>query len=291
MPATHHQSFRVRYHECDAYGNLQNVNYLRYMQEAAFGASAAAGYDFARYDQLGHLWLARETRIEYLQPLHYEDRVEIKTWVHDYRRFRSQRRYEFTHLGSGQRVAQAATDWVYISAQSGRPAPIPEEMLRAFFPEGLPSEAPPRERQAFNLHPPENVFTLRRRVAWPEIDTLWHVTNAVYLNYIQAAGLELLGAAGWPLTRLREAGLRFTPGQQSLEYNRPAVLDDELEIAAWVSDLEPEGILAHFRLHNAADGRLIAQGQTHWQCAAHAGGAALPFPAQLLDDLRPFGVG
>ena len=95
MPAVHHQPFQVRFYECDAYGQMQPINYLRRMQEAAFGASAAVGYDFARYDQLGYLWLVRETEIEYLSPLAYGDQVEIKTWVHDFRRFRSRRMYEF----------------------------------------------------------------------------------------------------------------------------------------------------------------------------------------------------
>jgi Acyl-ACP thioesterase len=51
MPLTHLEKFKVRYTECDQYGHVNNANYLRYMQEAAFGASADAGYDFARYDE------------------------------------------------------------------------------------------------------------------------------------------------------------------------------------------------------------------------------------------------
>ena len=54
MPLTHTRTFRVRHYECDAYGHLNNANYLRYMQETAFDASAAAGYDLERYNKLGH---------------------------------------------------------------------------------------------------------------------------------------------------------------------------------------------------------------------------------------------
>ncbi len=39
------RAFRVRSYECDGYGHVNHANYLRYMQEAAFDASAAAGYD------------------------------------------------------------------------------------------------------------------------------------------------------------------------------------------------------------------------------------------------------
>ena len=60
MPLTHTRTFRVRYYECDAHGHLNNANYLRYMQETAFDASEAAGYDLARYEAMERLWLVRE---------------------------------------------------------------------------------------------------------------------------------------------------------------------------------------------------------------------------------------
>ena len=42
MALTHERTFRVRHYECDSYGHVNHANYLRYMQEAAFDASAAA---------------------------------------------------------------------------------------------------------------------------------------------------------------------------------------------------------------------------------------------------------
>ena len=61
MPLTHVRTFRVRHYECDALGHVNYANYLRYMQEAAFDASAAAGYDLDRYKAMGCHWLVRET--------------------------------------------------------------------------------------------------------------------------------------------------------------------------------------------------------------------------------------
>ena len=50
MQHIHERTFRVRYYECDAYGHVNHANYLRYMQETAFDASAAVGYEIARYE-------------------------------------------------------------------------------------------------------------------------------------------------------------------------------------------------------------------------------------------------
>jgi acyl-CoA thioester hydrolase len=77
MPLTHTRDFRIRHYECDAFGHLNNANYLHYMQEAAFDASAAAGYDGLKYNKLGHYWLIRETDIEYLKPARYGDTLSI----------------------------------------------------------------------------------------------------------------------------------------------------------------------------------------------------------------------
>src|SRR5512136_2963825 len=106
MLVTNTTRFRVRYVECDAYGHVNNANYLRYMQESAFDASAAVGYDVKRYDELGQYWLVRETEVEYVKPLKYGDEFEITTWVVDFRRVRSRRAYEFRLAGSAAIVAR-----------------------------------------------------------------------------------------------------------------------------------------------------------------------------------------
>ncbi len=69
MPFTHWSTFQIRYDECDAYGHLFHANYARLMQNAAFAASAAAGYDLDQYNRLGQLWLVRNTEIEFLRPV------------------------------------------------------------------------------------------------------------------------------------------------------------------------------------------------------------------------------
>ena len=52
----------TRWLDNDSYGHLNNANYIHYMEEAAFQASTAVGYSKARYEAMGTLWLARETR-------------------------------------------------------------------------------------------------------------------------------------------------------------------------------------------------------------------------------------
>ena len=89
MPLIHERSFRVRHHECDIHRIVRDASYLRFMQETAFDASAAAGYGQRRYVAIGKLWLIRETDVDFIRPLRYGDTVRVKTWVADFRRVQS----------------------------------------------------------------------------------------------------------------------------------------------------------------------------------------------------------
>ena len=146
MAHTYTRKFRVRHYECDALGHLNNVNYVRYMQETAFDASTAAGFDGAAYEELGCYWLIRETDIEYLKPSQYGDTLEIKTWVIDVHRVRSRRAYEIRNHENNELVANASTDWVFLERDSNRPVRIPDEFRSAFFPDDAPDAFPKREK-------------------------------------------------------------------------------------------------------------------------------------------------
>ena len=287
MPLTHVRTYRVRYYECDSYGRLNHTNYLRYMQEAAFDASAAAGYDLARYSAMGRHWLIRGTDIEFLRPLRYGDAVQVKTWVADFQRVRSLRLYEFRLAGSHELVARAQTDWAFLESATGRPALIPPEMIAAFFPDGPPQAASPRSRFVAPPRPPAGAFRLRRRVEWRDIDAAQHVNNAVYLAYMEDCGLRAAAAFGWPLGRIQAQGVAILAGWHQIEYRQPALLDDELELTTWLSGVKEAGALRHHTITRAGDGALLARAHTRWGCIDLESGQPMPIPAPLLADLAP----
>lgn len=286
MPLTYSRTFRVRYYECDGYGHLNNANYLRYMQETAFDASAAAGYDLKTYDEIGGFWLIRETDIEYRQPLRYDDRVTITTWVEDFRRARSRRVYEFARE-DGTLAARAVTDWVYLDAATRRPARIPEEMKRAFFPDGLPAEPVPRERFPEAPPPPPGVFTMRRHVEWRDIDPQWHVNNANYLAFCEEAGIRLAETVGWSFERMRAEGFGLIARRTRIEYLTPAVLTDELDVATWVSNMRAASGIRHYRLTRVSDGELVARALTHVVAVDVETGRPVRVPPSFIADFAP----
>jgi acyl-CoA thioester hydrolase len=259
MPLEHVRTFRVRYYECEAFGYVGGASLLCYMQEAAFDASAAAGYDMARYEEMKRLWLVHETDLESLMPLRYGDSVQVKTWVADFRRVRSCRMYEMRMSGSGELVARANTDWVYLDTVTRRPATIPPEMIAAFVLEGVSERSLPRERLPSAPPPPPGVFTTRQRVTWREIDGAQHVNNSIYLAYAEDCAMQVMAAHGWPPARMWSEGVAPVARRHQIEYLQPAVLDDELELATWASDMSGDSFVRHTTIMRVSDGALSAR--------------------------------
>jgi len=285
MPLTHVRTFQVRYYECDTYGRLNHTNYLRYMQEAALDASAAVGYDLARYEAMNRLWLVRATDIEILCSLGYKDTVQVKTWVADFRRTRSRRMYELRLLESGGLVARAHTDWAFLDTTTGRPTPIPPEMAAAFLPEGPPETTRPR----FPSQPPAppGVFRLRRAVEWGDIDGAQHVNNAAYLAFMEDCGIHAAAAYDWPVVRMQAGGFAVVARRHQIEYRQPALLNDELELATWLSDVERTSAVRHYTVRRVSDGALMARARSLLGWVDMETEQPVAIPAAFLEDIAP----
>ncbi len=280
------RAFRVRASECDPYGHVNHANYLRYMQETAFDASATVGYDMARYAALGHQWLIRETDITYLRPLVYGDTVLVKTWVSDFRRVRSRRLYDLRLMADGLPVATASTEWVYLNTETLRPATVPPEMVAAFW---HPDTAAGQRREPFPEAPPPppGVYRARRRVEWRDLDQVQHVNNANYLAYIEECNVGAAAAYGWSMGRIMEQGVAIVARRYRIEYREPAVMDDELEVTSYLSDVKRATAVRHNEVRRVRDGALLARSYALWVFVELSSGRPIRIPTNFLDTFRP----
>ncbi len=278
--------FRVRNYECDAYGHVNHANYLRFMQETAFDASANVGYPVERYEEMNRLWLVRETDITYKRPLTYNDEFVIKTWVEDFRRVRSYRNYKFTMADGGDPVAEARTEWVLLNRETQRPVSIPPEMVSAFSDGTPPTGA---RRESFPEAPPfpEGTFRLRARVEWRDIDGLHHVNNASYLSYVEECNIQAAAALGWPVDRILGEGMAIVARRYRIEYLQPAVMGDEIEITTFVSDVRRATAVRHNTISRVSDGALLARVHTLWVWVDLESGRPKRIPAHFLADFAP----
>ncbi len=135
MTATFHFAHVVCDDEIDAViGHVNNLAYLKWMQTAAMAHSAAQGWTAEAYQKLGAGWVVRSHQIEYLRPAFPSDEIVVRTWVANFKKVTSLRRYEIVRgTGDGEIIlAKAATDWAFIHFATHQLRRIPAEVSGAF---------------------------------------------------------------------------------------------------------------------------------------------------------------
>lgn len=113
----------------DANGHVNNVEYIRWMQEAAISHADTVGCSTATREA-GASWVVRSHHVEYLHPLFTGDCLVILTWVSNFQKIRSLRKYLF--FRDTTVLARAETLWVFIEARTGRPQSIPVAVSSTF---------------------------------------------------------------------------------------------------------------------------------------------------------------
>lgn len=282
MRPTFTYNFRIRFYECDVDGFLHRANYTRLMQEVAIDASADVGWDAARYDAIGKQWIVHSTHIEYFHPIRVNNKIQIKTWVEDFRRVRSLRIYEFRKEDESELVARAVTDWVLIDMKTLRPTQPPADMIAAFYPDYQNETSQFRQQFPTQPPPPETSNCLEKQVEWRDVDQLGHFNNSAYLDYLDVASRHSLSNIGWGWTAEKQANLRLVAHQQHIKYNQPALLDDVIEIITWISPLTPTVFLQHYRFVRKPDDTLLASARTHWGIVDRQTDTAIAIPQAII---------
>lgn len=144
---------RVRFHETDALGHVNNAAYLNYLEQAAIDHATYLGLDMQRLQALGGIFLARRHEITFVRPSYAGDTLRVLTWldapsgariVRNYRILREAEPPEaiptLGRLLDGQVVideaaqsvvVRATTEWVFANEQ-GMPRRIPREIEDLF---------------------------------------------------------------------------------------------------------------------------------------------------------------
>ena len=115
----------------DGNGHVNNVAYVQWMQDVAI-AHFASRVDADVTAKLGCTWFARSHSVEYLTPAFAGEALRVSTWIVNWRRVRSTRKYRFERPADGHLVAIGETDWVFVDVESGRPRSIPDEIRNQF---------------------------------------------------------------------------------------------------------------------------------------------------------------
>lgn len=132
MAAVFEYSHVVRADEIDALGHVNNLAYLHWMIDAAVAHAEHQGWPMQRHLEVGSGWVVRAHNIEYFQPAYCGDEVVVRTWVADFRRITSLRRYKIVRPADEALLAEAHTRWAYVDYHRRQPCRIPREVIDSF---------------------------------------------------------------------------------------------------------------------------------------------------------------
>lgn len=118
--------------DIDVLGHMNNLVYVRWVQDAAWDHSTHLGWDHAAYVRVGAVFVVRRQEIDYLASAMLGDVVRVSTWIESWTAVTSLRRTSMERLSDGRPLLKAATTWAMVSATTGRPTRIAREITASF---------------------------------------------------------------------------------------------------------------------------------------------------------------
>jgi acyl-CoA thioester hydrolase len=112
--------------DIDILGHVNNLTYLRWVQDIAVDHSISLGLDFEAYQRLGGIFVVRRHQIEYLKSVLPGGEVLARTWIISTSAAKYERGTEFWR--EGELVTRASTTWAFIDSTTSRPTRIPQEV-------------------------------------------------------------------------------------------------------------------------------------------------------------------
>ena len=119
---------RIGADDVDVMGHVNNIVYVRWVQEAAMAHWGAVAPAEA---QIAMTWVVLRHEIDYLHPARPGDAVHARTWVGEAQAIRYERHTAIVR-DDGTVLARARTLWCPVDIATGRPRRVPPEVRAAF---------------------------------------------------------------------------------------------------------------------------------------------------------------
>jgi len=133
-PLLYSERWRVRNHELDSNGHVNNSVYLAWAEEIATRHAEAAGYGREWSRERGGVWVIHRTEITFHRPAVYNDVVEVAVEVELIKGARGIRRTRITRAEDDELLAELWTEWAWVRLTDGRPMRVPAELVELAAP-------------------------------------------------------------------------------------------------------------------------------------------------------------
>ncbi|MGB3620108.1 acyl-CoA thioesterase [Ketobacter sp. MCCC 1A13808] len=131
---TYVREIEVKDEHIDIMGHTNNVVYVSWLEEAAWGHSQALGLNWEKYTELNRAMVAHRHEVDYLAATFCGDRLVMGTWIMENdKKLSLVRRYQLVRPADGVTVLRGYTKWVCVAIDSGKPKRMPAEFANGYI--------------------------------------------------------------------------------------------------------------------------------------------------------------
>lgn len=127
------------------------------------------------------------------------------------------------------------------------------------------------------------IYTKRFEVPADVLDQQGHVSNLVYVAWMQDVAIEHSAVAGWPLDRYVALGAGWVVRSHFIEYRRPVFAGEHLSVHTWVPRFDQRATPRRYLFVRDHDQCLVAEAETKWVFVDLTSGRRRALPPDLLD--------
>ena len=254
------KTFQVREYECDAYGHLNNANYVRYLHETTLEALNGMSAPLARSGSVDGVWFPHELFVDYLQPAYYSDLLQVQAQIVLQDEGQLIWEYKVHKETVADELVRARLIYGLIDREDGESQPIPPSLVGTIAAEKLIDVEFPR----LPPHPTGGPFTRPWFVQWRDVSSDGVVQVSAYLDYLLDFVLQAAAACGWSHQHAMRAGYAAVVRRKWLKIFRPARFGDELQLSTWLSAIKRSSVTRHFTIDRLPGGERIGEAHTLW---------------------------
>ena len=113
------------------------------------------------------------------------------------------------------------------------------------------------------------------------IDAQGHANNVQYVQGMQDAAVAAAESLDHGATLMRSLNAAWVVRSHHVDYGRPAVLGDQLQITTWLTDVTAAACVRHYEFRRGDEPNPIVRGRTEWVFVDAATGRPRRLPAEV----------
>jgi acyl-CoA thioester hydrolase len=132
-------------------------------------------------------------------------------------------------------------------------------------------------------------FIIEEHVRWSDIDRAGIIYYGQFLRFFEIAETELFRSVGLPYSEVFDSLDIWLPRVQiHFDFHKPLVLDDLIEVAAYVGRFGKKSLTLRFEVTKKGEAESVARGHVVLACVSRSTFKSVEIPDEIVKRLEPY---